>query len=486
MDAMPAEATLPHDGEITALIIPQLILEAWRLRFSGQLHLENQNQRRQILLHDGAPVQLISDRPADSLARFLHQSGRLSEKDVRVALDHARSEGGHEGVAIMKLGLMDTRSLFSSIQAQLERCIGECFGWNGGHYRLDPDNPPSPELAPFRLDPLPTVQRGLEQALGSEILLAELEKRLDQPPHSHVHTQSVWKRLRHSDELDPASWSPERNLAENLMDTRLSLHDASALWTLMASGGLSFESAMVAERIPVTESSRPAPPLRAHPPREKANPDETDRFERELEARLQEENTADHYSLLRVTPDCSSREIRKAYLKAAKQYHPDTTLKYFRDDLKAKSAALFAQITEAFEVLGDPQKREHYDAQLRGAPTEPAADQVAQAEMGYQKANVLLRMGQFKEAIVYLEQAVALVPDEEDFHAALGWALFKMAPSEPRRARKALRKAIELKSDHALAHFRLGIVCRSLGDTEAAEEALGKAKQLEGLQAQAG
>ena len=156
MDAMPAEATLPHDGEITALIIPQLILEAWRLRFSGQLHLENQNQRRQILLHDGAPVQLISDRPADSLARFLHQSGRLSEKDVRVALDHARSEGGHEGVAIMKLGLMDTRSLFSSIQAQLERCIGECFGWNGGHYRLDPDNPPSPELAPFRLDPLPT------------------------------------------------------------------------------------------------------------------------------------------------------------------------------------------------------------------------------------------------------------------------------------------------------------------------------------------
>ena len=486
MDAMPAEATLPHDGEITALIIPQLILEAWRLRFSGQLHLENQNQHRQILFHDGAPVQLISDRPSDSLARFLHQSGRLSKKDVRVVLDHARSEGGHEGVAIMKLGLMDTRSLFSSIQAQLERCIGECFCWSGGHYRMDPGNPPSPELAPFRLDPLPTVQGGLEQACGSEILLAELKKHLDRKPHCHAHTRSVWKRLRHSDELDPATWSPERNLAENLMDTRLSLQDASALWTLMASGDLSFESAVTMEGMPVAETTSTGPALHSRPPREKASRNETGLFEEALEKQLQVGKTADHYTLLGVAPDCPARDIRKAYLKAAKQYHPDTTLKYGRDDLKAKSAALFAQITEAFEVLGDPQKRERYDAHLRGAPTEPTADQVAQAEMGYQKANVLLRMGQFKEAIVYLEQAVALVPDEEDFHAALGWALFKMAPSEPRRARKALRKAIELKSDHALAHFRLGIVCRSLGDTEAAEEALGKAKQLEGLQAQAG
>ena len=61
-----------------------------------------------------------------------------------------------------------------------------------------------------------------------------------------------------------------------------------------------------------------------------------------------------------------------------------------------------------------------------------APDQIAQAEIGYQKAEILLRMGQFREAIPYLRQAVDLVPDEEDFHATLGWALYKTSPPEPR------------------------------------------------------
>ena len=80
---------------------------------------------------------------------------------------------------------------------------------------------------------------------------------------------------------------------------------------------------------------------------------------------------------------------------------------------------------------------------------------------------------------------MTLVPDEEEFHASLGWALYKAPNSEPRLARESLENAIKLKSDHALAHFRLGIVCRSLGDTKASEHALARAKELEQAQSNA-
>ena len=183
--------------------------------------------------------------------------------------------------------------------------------------------------------------------------------------------------------------------------------------------------------------------------------------------------------MLNVDRRCPTADVRKAYLRAAKRYHPDIVHKYGLDELKSQATKAFARITMAFEVLSDSRKRQNYDAQLRGESTEAGPDQIAQAEIGYQKAEVLLRMGQFREAIPYLRQAIDLVPDEEAFHATLGWALYKTSPSEPLMAQEALERAIQLKPDHALAHFRLGIVCRALGETKRAQEALEKAKQLE-------
>src|SRR3990172_3421936 len=63
----------------------------------------------------------------------------------------------------------------------------------------------------------------------------------------------------------------------------------------------------------------------------------------------------DYYQVLGISKEASDAEIKKSYRKLALQHHPD------RNKGNKVSEEKFKEVTKAYEVLSDPQKKQTYD-----------------------------------------------------------------------------------------------------------------------------
>lgn len=90
--------------------------------------------------------------------------------------------------------------------------------------------------------------------------------------------------------------------------------------------------------------------------------------------------TSNHYQTLELHESASQADIKRAYHRLAKQHHPDS-----RTDRQGDHEHI-AKINAAYEILGDPKARKHYDAQRHSGRPQRASDISAQYKQR-QKAN---------------------------------------------------------------------------------------------------
>ena len=113
----------------------------------------------------------------------------------------------------------------------------------------------------------------------------------------------------------------------------------------------------------------------------------------------------DAYAVLGVGPSATSDEIHHAYRMLARRFHPDA------DRTDPLAAARFAELTEAYDLLVDVDRRRSYDLR-RAAVAGPRAARVAPGPTG----NTAVRGPAARPPVRRRETAVASEPRHEDTH----------------------------------------------------------------------
>jgi tetratricopeptide (TPR) repeat protein len=192
----------------------------------------------------------------------------------------------------------------------------------------------------------------------------------------------------------------------------------------------------------------------------------------------------DYFEVLGVSKNASRAEIKKAYFSLAKQYHPDRLYATASAEIRNLADEIFNQISAAHDILSDDARREQYMEELSSGAKRDVSSEVSNilsAEGCFQKGEIALRKRDYTKAKDLFEEATKLCPEEGEFHAFLGWAIFQSDPKNEeavRAARDQLNQAISLNPKVDKAYLFLGYIYKAMNYREMAESEFEKAIQV--------
>lgn len=168
---------------------------------------------------------------------------------------------------------------------------------------------------------------------------------------------------------------------------------------------------------------------------------------------------ANYYEVLGVDRTATESQIRDRFRQLARESHPDR----YRGPDKADAERKFQLLTEAMNVLTNPQRRKAHDHELSGGVSfRPPTDPREVAKLYVANGVRAYKAGDFPGAIENFDMAVKHNPeDAKAFHyLALSSA---RVPSMVRQAVQAVETAVQKEPYNPVFLKDAGILCRKVG-----------------------
>jgi hypothetical protein len=457
-------------GEVRPGVVARLLHQIWRSLSEGVLAVEEGGVERRLLFLRGVPVGCQSDDPADGLARWLLDSGRMDAAAHEAALE-AMAGGLSQGAALIAAGVLEHgEPLQAALRAHLKAFAQRLVGAKDGRWRFHAGGELASEVQPAELLPLGVILEGARAHVPLRHFSDALRAVTDAYPVRTGDFQQILPAAGlGSADLRLALALDGRTQTRAFLEARQAdLKDAlSLLWFLSMVGAVAFHET------PETAGAE----YGAAPPRRK-KPLPADRAEAVRQAALQI-LPGTYLHALGLDLAAGDEDVERAYREVASRFHPDGFAEYDVGDLEDLLAAVQDKVTAAYRVLSSPERRRGYLSflllrlELSGA-RRPGVD--VDAEIALKRGERALRARRAAEAVLALREAASRNPKEPEYLAMLAFAeLFDPAlppAARAEEARRTARRALALAPHHPRATTALALAEEALADPAEARRAV--------------
>ncbi len=458
---------------------------------SGELLVEQDDQKKKIFLDNGTISYCATNINSERLGTVLVRWGKLDD----AALQKALQEKGAQrlGMKLVADGLISEAELQQSLLQTARENVYSIFNWSDGQFEFGPGRTALPEDLRFqlptsdiilegvrRIEDYGVVEQGLERLKGALVIAEDA-------PEAH-QTDSL---------------TPTEGFLLSRIDGTLSLDEICAISTVdrektcrglygmycagLIRGDVPAEDnldLLLPHRTPAKEPDAAAQRTEPRPKPQHAAPVLHDEIERKYATCCMAQ--VDLYTVLEVQNDSSEEQIRKAYYRLAKRFHPDRHRGKENEELEAKLEALFMKIGQAYDTLQDSNKRFDYDQAILknsavvdlGSPSEKMSPEQV-ARLHFKEGMRFYLEKDFWNAVQLFRRAIDSSPEENSEHFRYLALALSQNPKWGKEAERYFRKAIELEPFSPDLRLLLGRLYRQSGMTRRAEAQFEEALKLE-------
>ncbi len=180
------------------------------------------------------------------------------------------------------------------------------------------------------------------------------------------------------------------------------------------------------------------------------------------------------YQLLNIENNATQDEIKDAYFKLAKKYHPDRISTTTKPETQEIANLVFASINKAFETLRDEDQKRKYDKENLMTKNKTCENLIERAKILYRKAKTLYNSQRYWESSTVMNEAVKYDSSKSSYFLLLGLSQMNVSTLK-REAEKNLKKAVDIDPWNAEPLVALGKLYFSENMIKSAENYFRKA-----------
>jgi DNA-binding response OmpR family regulator/tetratricopeptide (TPR) repeat protein len=505
---------LELQGTLKRVPFARLLRRLYAQKATGSLLLlrdaKKDATKKIVAFEGGYPVSVKSNVLAECLGQILVGRKLITEKALGDSVARMKTEKRQQGQILVEMGALSPYNLQRALVEQVETKLLEVFAWPDGKFMFKENESSLEDTSPgqsLRLERPPAalifegIRRHYDEARQRAVLDAYVRAAVELNPDPVLRLQDLTtdrNALAYINSIDGAE-----SIAEILARAPIAQGEARLLLVALSEAGMITQAEGASARrrgAPAPASPTASPPAgfvaAVAPPQTSGALSGG-----QLSMVAETVRTQDYFWTLGIDHDASPTDVDRAYDSHARSFHPDR-YRHSSDEDRKVAREIFDRLGEAHRTLRDPARRRSYVAKLErgGSDRDPeGADSVtdvssfidapvassasnAAARSLYEAGVEHLRGRRHHEAVEAFRQAARLVPNEAEYRASLGWALFREAPADARAGRAALaelRRAVQLDARNRRAAEYLAQIYAQTGQSELAIQELERLLELD-------